>query len=233
MGSMKAFAAFDDDDVVPPCNPAPDRARIQYVIAYGSLMQAAWRERAAPHAGVAEPVTLSGYQRGWYMRSKGSRLGATYLGVVPDADSSLNAVMYRVDAVDLLHTDRRERLYCRVEVLPAAIKLLAPRTIAVTNAQIWIYEIPAGDATSADEDHPIAQSYVDGFIAGCLEQEERFKLRDFAAQCVRTTTGWSAHWVNDRLYPERPLAFQPRALQIDKLLATEVPSYSSRARTRQ
>ncbi|HET7364468.1 MAG TPA: gamma-glutamylcyclotransferase family protein [Burkholderiales bacterium] len=225
IGSINALAAYDDDDIAPPCNLPADPARIQYVIAYDSRMQAAWRERTAPHAGVAEPVTVSGYQRGWYTRSKGTRLGATYLGVVPDAASSLNAVMYRMDAVDLAATDRRERLYCRVHILPAAIKLLAPGKTTITNAQLWIYEIPAGEATAADEDHPIAQSYVDVFLAGCLEQEERYKLRDFAVQCVRTTTGWSAHWVNDRLYPGHPSMFQPRALQIDRLLAAEVPSY--------
>lgn len=213
IASVKAFAAYEDDDALPTCNAAPDAARTQYVIAYGSLMQAAWRERAAPRAGVAEPVIVSGYQRGWYTRSKGTRFRTTYLGVVPDAASSLNAVMYPMDAGDVAATDRRERLYCRAEVLPEAIKRLGPARMP-EKAQIWIYEIPAGEATAADEEHPIDQSSVNAFLGGCLEQEERYHLRDFAVQCVRTTSGWSAHWINDR-----------RASQVDKLLAVELPGY--------
>jgi hypothetical protein len=116
-------------------------------------------------------------------------------------------------------------------VSPAAIKRLAPPKTAITKAQVWIYEIPAGEATAVDEEHPIGQSYVDAFLAGCMEQEERFQLRDFAVQCVRSTTGWSAHWVNDRLYPGRPLTFQPRASQIDRLLAAELPSYWAQVRS--
>ena len=224
IASAKAYAGYEDDEALPTCNAAPDPARTQYVIAYGSLMQAAWRERAAPRAGAAEPVILSGYQRGWYTRSKGTRLGTTYLGVLPDAASSLNAVMYQMDPGDVTATDRRERLYCRAEVLPEAIKLLG-RVGMPKKAQIWIYEIPAGEATAADEEHPIDQSYVDAFLGGCLEQEERYHLGNFAAQCVRTTSGWSAHWINDRLYPGRPVAYQPRASQIDKLLAAELPGY--------
>ena len=230
IGANGAFAAHEDDDAVPPCNPAPDPARPQYVIGYGSLMQDASRERTAPHAGAAQPVSVSGYQRGWYTRSKGTSLGTTYLGVVPDVTSSLNAVMYQIDAGELASTDKRERLYCRVPVAAAAVKLLAPGKTAIAKAQIWIYEIPPGEAAAVDEDHPIVQSYVDLFVAGCLEQEERFQLRDFSAQCVRTSYGWSAHWVNDRLYPRRPVAFQPRALQIDKLLADELPTYWSQVR---
>ena len=231
IGSVNAFPAYEDDDAPPPCHPLPDAARIQYVIAYGSLMRAAWRERALPRTGAAEPVIVSGYQRGWYSRSKGTRFGTTYLGVVPDVASSLNAVMYRADPANLATTDKRERLYCRVQVSPATLKRLTPQKTPIARAQIWIYEIPAGEATAVDEEHPIDQSYVDAFLAGCLEQEERFNLRDFSLQCVRTTYGWSAHWVNDRLYPGRPLTFQPRASQIDKLLAAEVPSYWAQVRS--
>jgi gamma-glutamylcyclotransferase (GGCT)/AIG2-like uncharacterized protein YtfP len=230
IAASRGFAAPYDDGADRACTPRPDPARVQYVIGYGSLMQAASRERTAAHAGVAEPISVSGYQRGWYARSKGTSLGMTYLGVVPDAASSLNAVMYRIDVAELAATDRRERLYCRVAVAPSAVKLLTPGKNAIAKGQIWIYEIPPGEATAVDEDHPIVQSYVDLFLAGCLELEERFQLRDFSLQCVQTTFGWSAHWINDRLYPRRPFAFQPRALQIDKLLSGEIPAYWSQVR---
>lgn len=213
-----------------PCGSAPDAKRVQYVIGYGSLMEDGSRARTAPYAGAARPVTVAGYQRGWFARSKGAGPGTTYLGVVPDVASSLNAVMYRVDADELAATDRRERGYCRMPVAESAVAVLASREKPVAKAQFWIYEISRGEASLVDEEHPLAQSYVDLFLAGCLEQEERFHLRGFAAQCVRTTYGWSAYWVNDRVYPRRPLAFQPRAAEIDKLLAAEVPAYWSQVR---
>jgi hypothetical protein len=206
----------------PTCSPPPDLTQAQYVVGYGSLMQDSSRVRTAPHAGAARPVMVKGYQRGWFTRSKGPGLGITYLGVVEDVVSSLNAVLYQLDAKELAATDRRERSYCRVAVSPSAVRFLAGEK---ANGQIWIYEIRPGEASVADEEHPVVQSYVDVFLDGCLEQEERFHLDGFAAQCVRTTNGWSANWVNDRVYPRRPLAFQPHATQIDQLLADEIPAY--------
>jgi hypothetical protein len=225
-------SAIAQESVEPlaPCGATPNPARVQYLIGYGSLMEDGSRAQTAPHAGAAQPVIVSGYQRGWYARSKGAALGTTYLGVVPDVASSLNAVMYRVDAEELKASDRRERGYCRMPVALSALKRLTAGEKPDGKAQLWIYEIPPGEASMVDEDHPLAQSYVDLFLAGCLEQEERFHLREFAAGCLRTTYGWSAHWVNDRVYPRRPFAFQPRAAEIDKLLADEVPAYWSQVR---
>lgn len=220
---MSAFAGLSEPASSNVCSPKPDETQAQYVIGYGSLMQDSSRLRAAPHAGAARPVTVKGYQRGWFTRSKGPGLGTTYLGVVSDVTSSLNAVLYQLDAKELAATDRREHAYCRVAVAPSAVRPLASSDKA--NGQIWIYEIRSGEASEADEEHPVVQSYVDIFLDGCIEQEERFHLTGFSTECVRTTYGWSAHWVNDRVYPRRPSAFQPHASQIDQLLADEIPTY--------
>lgn len=211
------------------CSPPPDPTQPQYVVGYGSLMQDSSRARTAPHAGPARPVMVKGYQRGWFSRSQSHGLSTTYLGAVADVTSSLNAVLYQIDAKELAAFDRRERGYCRAAVLPSAVKLLTSGE-KPSNGQIWIYEVRPGEAAEADEDHPVAQSYVDIFLDGCIEQEERFHLSGFATQCVRTTYGWSASWVNDRIYPRRPSAFQPRATQIDQLLADELPLYWSQIR---
>ena len=226
---ISALAGLSEPASSNVCSPQPDTTQAQYVIGYGSLMQDSSRMRTAPHAGVARPVVVKAYQRGWFSRSRSHGLSTTYLGVVADVTSSLNAVLYQTDAKELAAFDRRERGYCRVAVSPSAVKLLAggetPRS-----GQIWIYEVPPGEAAEADEDHPLAQSYVDIFLDGCIEQEERFHLDGFAMQCVRTTYGWSANWVNDRISPRRPSAFQPRAPQIDQLLADELPLYWSQIR---
>ena len=229
LSPIPAFAGLSEIAAANACAPAPDGTQAQYVVGYGSLMQDSSRMRTAPHAGPARPVMVKGYQRGWFSRSQGHGLATTYLGVVADVTSSLNAVLYQIDAKELAAFDRRERDYCRVAVPPSAVKRLGGGE-KPSDGQIWIYEVRPGEAAEADEEHPVAQSYVDIFLDGCIEQEERFHLSGFATQCVRTTYGWSTSWVNDRVYPRRPSAFQPRATQIDQLLADELPIYWSQIR---
>ena len=212
------------------CDGAPDASRPQYVVGYGSLMQDESRKRTSPDAGPAYPVEVAGFRRGWI--SKGSSLGfsATYLGAVQDRASRFNAVIYRVDPQELEATDKRERSYCRASVPIPDLRVLGPSFSLPAEAQAWIYvsrgpsvELPSGK-------YPIVQSYVDVFLSGCLEQEERFGVAGFAEQCIETTSGWSEHWVNDRIYPRRPFVYQPRARQIDTLLSKELPRYFSRIR---
>ena len=78
-----------------------------------------------------------------------------------------------------------------------------------------------------DAENPIVQSYVDIFITGCLELQARVADPDldFVAQCVRTTDGWSKHWVNDRLQPRRPYIHQPRAWEIDQHMKRLLPEF--------
>jgi hypothetical protein len=84
---------------------------------------------------------------------------------------------------------------------------------SVPSGQIWIYVNKPASLAPPDAEHPITQSYVDIFITGCLELQPRVSDPglDLVEQCVRTTSGWSKHWVNDRLQPRRPYIHQPRA----------------------
>ena len=184
------------------CRPPADPAQAQYIVGYGSLMQAQSRGQTSPSAGPARPIQLQGYRRGWFSPGRGPGFGATYLGVIPDREASLNAVIYEVDAAEL----------------------------TALAGQAWIYVVPPDRIGAASADRPIVQSYVDVFLSGCFEQEERFSLAGFARECVATTRAWSAHWINDRLYPRRAFVFQPRARQIDQLLAFELPQYFTRIR---
>jgi len=223
--SLSACASLPPSE----CNATPDPGKNQVVVGYGSLIQEESRMRTSPRAGTAVPVELTGYRRGWFSRSTGVGLGTTYLGVVPDNGVRLNAVAYRLDFSELASTDRRESSYCRLPVARSAIRPLAADGTAELDGQIWIYVVITG-AASPTESFPIVQSYVDIFLSGCLEQEERFGVAGFSVQCVRTTHGWSEYWVNDRIYPRRPFVFQPRALQIDRLLSAEVAKYWSHIR---
>jgi hypothetical protein len=55
--------------------------------------------------------------------------------------------------------------------------------------------------------------------------EEKYHLKNFAASCVNTTSDWSIHWVNDRIFPRRPTIYQPKAIKIDALLQEKIPYF--------
>jgi hypothetical protein len=175
-------------------------------------------------------VEVAGYRRGWFARVDAVGFSTTYLGVVPDPQGSLNAVIYRVEPDELAATDRREGSYCRQRVALSGIRTLGRGSLEISGVEAWIYVSKPEFIATPDARFPIVQSYVDIFVSGCLEQEQRFELTGFAQQCLATTHDWSAHWVNDRLYPRRPFIFQPRARQIDALLSRHLPEFFSRIR---
>ncbi len=211
------------------CNATPDASQMQYIIGYGSLMQEESRKRTAPKAGPAYPVVVQGYRRGWFARGGSVGFDTTFLGLVADSSSQLNAVMYQIDAAEIALTDKREASYCRQSVPAGQLTALVAEA-PVPKGQLWIYVgKPEGMATASAR-HPIVQSYVDIFVSGCLEQEQRFGLKGFAQQCLASTSDWSQHWVNDRIYPRRPFIYQPKARQIDALLAEQLPEYFAHIR---
>jgi hypothetical protein len=207
------------------CRAAPDAGRPQYVVGYGSLMQDESRQRTAPHAGPVHPVEVSGYRRAWIARGDPVGFSTTFLGVTKDAASHLNAVVYQVDADDLRATDQRESSYCRMAVPASAVASLEKMPFEMGAGQAWIYANPPSTIATPSVEFPIVQSYVDIFVSGCLEQEQKFGVEGFARECLATTHEWSGHWVNDRLYPRRPFIYQPMARQIDQLLSLQVPAF--------
>jgi hypothetical protein len=224
------LAAFSSTSAATECNAAPDPGRPQYIVGYGSLMQDESRARTSPRAGPAHPVELKGYRRGWYARSEAFSFGTTYLSVVEDRASGLNAVIYEVDLAELGATDRREALYCRARVASTQLRPLEQDFVSPPNAQTWIYVSKPENVATPSARYPIVQSYVDIFMSGCLEQEQRLGSAGFSELCVATTADWSEHWVNDRIHPRRPFAFQPRARQIDDLLARRLGWFFARIR---
>jgi hypothetical protein len=213
--------------VAADCHPAPDAGQPQYIIGYGSLMQDESRKRTSPQAGSAHPIELSGYRRGWFAKGDPVGFSTTYLGALPDPLSRLNAVIYRVEIGELAATDRREASYCRSNVPFSSITALEKQPSEALSGQAWIYVNSAAAIATPSARFPIVQSYVDIFVSGCLEQEQRFQLEGFARQCLATTQDWSEHWVNDRLYPRRPFIHQPKSRAIDLLLSQQLPALFS------
>jgi len=208
---------------VSECRSEADPARPQFVVGYGSLMEEASRRRTSPRAGPAHPVELSGFRRGWFERGASVGFSTTYLGVRPDAQGRMNAVVYAVDVEEVAATDARESSYCRTSVPLGHIAMREGSFSLPGNAQAWIYATDPRRIAPPDARYPIVESYVDLFLSGCLEQEERFQLEGFARECIASTAGWSEHWVNDRIYPRRPFVHQPRAGEIDRLLSSSLP----------
>jgi hypothetical protein len=206
------------------CNAAADTTQVQYVIGYGSLMNEKIRQHSAPNAGAVYPVDVKGYRRGWFARGADISFSLTFLGVVPDQTSSLNAIIYKTDPVALLMTDEVEHFYCRLPVSPTNVSMLN-RGTPLPTGQLWIYVIKPESVAIPSKRYPIVQSYVDIFLSGCFEQEEHFKLPKFTQRCISTTTDWSKHWLNDRVHARVPILYQPKARQIDKLLHAQLPTY--------
>jgi hypothetical protein len=206
------------------CNAAPDPAKAQYIIGYGSLMQDESRQRTTPNANISYPVKVNGYQRGWFTKGSGVGFSTTFLGAVPSKEGALNAAIYLIDAIEITAMDKREFAYCRLAVEPENYSLLK-QDFPLSPGQAWIYVNKPETIATANNHFPIVQSYVDIFLSGCLELEQRFELKDFAKQCIATTGNWSTQWMNDRIYPRRPFIHQPKAGQIDQLLHEYLPQY--------
>jgi len=211
------------------CNALPDPTKAQYIIGYGSLMQEESRKRTTPNAGIAYPVKINGYLRGWFTKGSGVGFSTTFLGIVQSKESTLNAAIYLIDATEITTMDKREFSYCRLAVEPENYALLK-QDIQMSPGQAWIYVNKPETIATANKHYPIVQSYVDIFFSGCLELEQRFELEDFARQCLVTTSNWSTQWINDRIYPRRPFIYQPKAGQIDRLLNEHLPQYFQQIR---
>lgn len=206
------------------CHPIPKAGTPQYVIGYGSLMEDASRQRSVPQAIEVAPVRVQGFRRAWMERGASVGFSTTFLGVSKDAKSAMNAVLFPLDSEsDIVNMDARENGYCRVQVSKDQIDALD--LSSVPDGEIWLYASKQQNIAAPSTTYPIVQSYVDVFLSGCLQIEARFQLEGFARECIRSTHGWSKHWVNDRIYPRRPFIYQPKAAAIDRLLSREIPAY--------
>jgi hypothetical protein len=195
-----------------------------YVFGYGSLLERASRTRTNPEALGAWPARVTGYQRGWFHQFA-DNIGSTctYLGAVKAADKTVNGVIYPVS--DFEKTKQRETGYTAIQLNANEIEMLdgGGPWPAAGDMSGYIF-VSNQDSISKTKEptpgFPMVQSYVDICINGCLEIDALYRTvkGSFAREFVRTTTGWNANWVNDRIYPRRPFIYAPSASAIDKIL---------------
>jgi hypothetical protein len=214
--------AFANDESA--CHPSINSHSPQFIVAYGSLMETNSKKATDHRSGENKPVCVEHYQRGWFSKGLSDGFSTTYLGVIKSKHAHFNGTIFNLPyANSFKQYDAREKYYCRALVTPRDIHLLTGKKLP--QGQFWIYELKPEFLALPSARYPIVESYVDIFLAGCLEIEEKYHLRNFTEACVNTTSDWSAHWVNDRIYPRRPSIYQPRALTIDTLLQQQIPQF--------
>jgi hypothetical protein len=195
-----------------------------YVFGYGSLLERASRTRTNPEAVGAWPARVTGYQRGWFHQfadNVGS--SCTYLGAEQSEGKTINGVIYPVN--DFENTKQRETGYTAIELKADDIAMLDGSGPLKMGDDVKVYIFVSNqDSISKTKEptsrFPMVQSYVDICINGCLELESLYRAAkgSFTQEFIRTTTGWNANWVNDRIYPRRPFIYAPNASAIDKAL---------------
>jgi cation transport regulator ChaC len=126
---------------------------LHHVFGYGSLLEL---HRVSPDAGPPVVCELGGYRRTWNVamdnrqtlpgykhyvdRETGARGSwfVTFLNIVPDADATVNGVMFDVDDAALERLDQRERNYDRVDLSGALAEAV--------DGPVWTY---VGSAAAA------------------------------------------------------------------------------------
>lgn len=208
--SFSGFIFADD------CHPQIDSKQQNFIVGYGSLMNDDSRMRTDPEAKNVYPIEVKNFERVWGLRADGS-YRTTALLVVPKNGSHLNAVYYPVDYQGMIAADSREYHYCRYKLLPSDIKSLGLRNLE--KGDYWIYARQPKDIQKPTQQFPIIQSYVDLFIVGCMQIQDRYLIKDFVKECIETTKYWDNNaWINDRINPRRPTDSTPQAIQIDNYL---------------
>ena len=206
------------------CNQAVNTKKNNFMIGYGSLMENQSRQRTNPEATNVYPIEVKGFKRTW--GKSNANYKTNFLTLVKNANASLNAVYYPIDAKSIKNTDTRENSYCRILVPKKDLTSLGLNHLP--DGDYWVYAQKDNKLDLPSKKYPIPQSYVDIFLNGCIQIENTFEAKGFLNKCITETAGWpkaeEKAWINDRLYPRRP-AGVPNFFQIDSLLSTNFKGY--------
>ena len=170
------------------------------MLGYGSLMNADSRQRFSAIEQPGLLATVKGFERAWVTRSEQEKL--TYVGALANPDGWLNAQMIPTSISPALA--KREQDYQFFAVPGSAVTLNADDKVnaylqqALSDMSLWICQTLEQHPASAD--FPIAQTYIDTCLAGCLEQGGETQARAF----IDSTRLWSTHIQRDRTAPVYP-----------------------------
>jgi hypothetical protein len=184
-----------------------------YIFGYGSLINS-YSRAVTGMSGDGIPVRVKGVKRSWVAVSKKYPMAA--VGIEPDPDSYCNGVVFSIDEKELSKFDLRERGYRRVILPKSQIEFLTSDHLI--DEDVWIYFV--NRLNDPCKNHPIAQSYVDVIIEGCMEIS-----KEFTEEFFQLTFGWKYTWVDDRQEPRYPRhALNTISIQtIDQLIQQYMP----------
>ncbi|MBJ7536304.1 gamma-glutamylcyclotransferase family protein [Marinomonas transparens] len=179
-----------------------------FILGYGSLINGESRAKTG-ETGDVWPVKLHGFQRHWSVMS--AEFGMSSVAVIKAPEQACNGVLVEVPYHQFPLFDERERGYQRSIV--EAKQLTAYYQGDLPEGIYWVYH--TNDIVEPHYDCPIALSYVDVILSGCLEHGD-----DFAQDFLALTKGWHSTLINDRQAPRYPRV-QPDLLtaRLNTLLA--------------
>lgn len=179
-----------------------------WIFGYGSLINRSSLRHTLADAAVGEvvPGRIAGWRRSWSNRVVAR--GRTGLSVRREAEAHVNGVAVELLDPDFAALDAREAGYRRERIEDQDL----------VDGVLWVYVKP--DAVMATPEFPIAVSYLEVVLSGCLAFS-----RDFAVEFLTGTPGLVA-LMNDRaapVYPRRVPLAPEQVAEIDELLLEHLP----------
>lgn len=163
-----------------------------FILGYGSLINSQSRAKTG-ETGQVWPVKLHGFERHWSVMTE--EFGMSSVAVIQSPERACNGVLVEVPVDQLPLFDERENGYERAQITLS--QLSAYQEEDLPDGTYWVYH--TASVVTPHPECPIALSYVDVILSGCLEYGDAF-VQDFLAQ----TKGWNAPLLNDRQTPRYP-----------------------------
>lgn len=139
---------------------------------YGSLINGKFRKELNEWADEQViPVRVKaewGYRRAWNFRHPEARLTALGLERCDDGGCTVNGVIYPVTPASLKKLEIREQGYRLLKIPIDLIESVSWQELPSNIDEVIVYEVEDENAGPPNDDKPIAQSYVDVCLNGCL-----------------------------------------------------------------
>eukprot|EP01135_Chromosphaera_perkinsii_P006849 Nk52_evm4s621 gene=Nk52_evmTU4s621 len=195
-----------------------------YVFGYGSLINKNSCLKTLDDVQELIPVRVSGLERSWNVQAFHHSYTAVGVRQVNNENSVCNGVLMKVHQptqnIPLL--DKRERYYSRVELSSKNVMPHANFTFPEEMSDAIIYTYVVNEEKRPCVNFPIAQSYVDTILDGCLSYGH-----SFAEEFLKNTKGWENVWINERerpLYKKSSYEKTTDGFHLDVLLKQYIPS---------
>lgn len=193
-----------------------------YLFSYGSLISEVSRKLSGVLSS-SFPARVSRIKRGWYLTVPEDK--DTGLGATSDKSSLCNGVLINTNTADIELLDKREKIHGYRRVQLPLESILLPYGRGLGNLEeleeiegVWAYITDLVEFPT--ETCPIAQSYLDVVLEGCLAIS-----KEFAEEFILSTEGWESPWVNDRENPRYRRFTNTDIIRIDTLLEQTIPNY--------